>query len=300
MNEENSDIEGTEEEQIRGTEEEQIQGTGEEQIQGTGEQEQWEAPPLPEEIEKPQEEEPEMSEMGTIGNIFFEPGRTFEDLRRKPRFLIAFVIIAVVSVGFLFAFQQKMGTERIRRFVTTQREKSPQFDSLSDEQKSNQIDLQMTIGRIVSYAYPVVLAIIFVLGGLLYWLGSKAMGGSARFTQGLSVFIYSSLPPTLVSQIGNFLILFLKSADEIDIAASQRGLINANPTLFFGGKETPVLTTLISTVDLFAIWGLVLAAIGLQRVAKISKGAAWAVVLILTLIGITFRVIGAVINGVPS
>ena len=263
-------------------------------------EEKWEAPPLPEEIEAEKQEEPEMSEVATLGNIFFEPGRTFEDLRRKPRFLIAFVILAAISLGFLVAFQQKMGDERIRRFITSQNEKSTQFQSASPEQKKQAVDIGMMIQKVITYANPVLVALVLFLGGLIYWLGTKAMGGSARLAHGISVFVYSSLPPGLVSVVANFIILFLKAPDDIDIGASQRGLINANPTMFFDGKDMPVLTTLISTIDIFAIWGLILAAIGLRKVAKISKGSAWAVVLILTLIGITARVIGAYFNGVPS
>jgi len=263
-------------------------------------EQEWEAPPIPEQIEAEAEETPEMSEMGTIANVFIEPGRTFEDLRRKPRYIIAFVLIALASLGFALAFQQKMGEDRIRRFISAQQARSPQIQAASEEQKENALNLTMTIQRVTTYALPVLLLIAFLIGSLIYWLGSKAMGGSARFSQAFSVFVYSSLPPTLVSQFANFIIMLLKPADEIDIAASQRGLVSANPTLFFDGKEMPVLTTLISTIDVFVIWGLVLAALGLHKVAKISKGSAWGVVLILFLLGLTARVISAFLNGIPS
>ena len=43
----------------------------------------WQAPPLPEEPQLVEEKEvAQMSEIATLGNIFLEPGRTFEDLRR--------------------------------------------------------------------------------------------------------------------------------------------------------------------------------------------------------------------------
>ena len=96
------------------------------------------------------------------------------------------------------------------------------------------------------------------------------------------------------------IVLIFKSPDDIDVATSGRGVIQANPSMLVGGKDMPVLTTIISTIDLFAIWGLVIAAIGLAKVGKISKGSAWAIVLILTLLGITMRVVGAFFNGVPS
>ena len=267
---------------------------------GTDNKNDWEAPPLPEEIEVEAKEEPEMSEVATLANIFFEPGRTFEDLRKKPRFILACVIIAILSTLFAIALNQRLGENRIRRAVMEQAEKNSQFASLPEEQKKQNIDLSMTVQKVVRYALPVFLVILFLIGALLYWLGSKLMGGQMGFLHALSVWVYSSMPPVVVSTVANFLVLFLKSPDEIDIASSSRGLVNANPTLFFDGKEMPVLTTLISTIDLFAIWGLVLAAIGLHKVAKLSKGSAWAIVLVITLIGITLRIIGAFFNGVPS
>lgn len=263
-------------------------------------EQEWEAPPIPEQIQAEEKEEAEMSEVATVANVFFEPGRTFEDLRKKPRFIIAFVILAVLTTAFVFAFQTKIGEDQMRRFIRTQQEQSAQMQSATEEQKQQAVDIGMTIQKVVTFAFPVFMAIGFLIGGLIYWGGMKAMGGSARFTHGLSVFVYSSLPPGLVSSVANFIILFMKPAEEIDIATSQRGLVSANPTLFFGGKETPVLTTIISSLDVFVIWGMILAAIGLRKVSGISNGSAWAIVLILFLIGLAFRVISAFINGMPS
>jgi hypothetical protein len=66
------------------------------------------------------------------------------------------------------------------------------------------------------------------------------------------------------------------------------------------GKSAPVLATLLSTIDLFAIWGWVLAAIGLRVTNRLSSGSAWALVLILALIGIAIRVVFALFSGNPS
>jgi hypothetical protein len=257
----------------------------------------WQAPPPPEAIAP--KEEPQMSEAATLVNIFFEPGRTFEDLRRKPRFILATVIMCVLTTGFLFAFTQKMGEDRYRRFFAEQVEKSPQAGSLSAEQKQESINLQQLIMKVVTYALPIFIIIGLAIGGLIYWLAGKAMGGSLNYLHGISVWLYSSLPITIVSILANFIVLFLKSADEIDIAASQRGLISANPGFFIDGKEMPVLATLLSTFDFFQIWGWILAAIGLQKVAKISSGAAWAIVLILALVSVAWRVLQALLTGNP-
>jgi hypothetical protein len=258
----------------------------------------WQEPPLPEHIKA--EEPPQMSEAATLGNIFIEPGRTFEDLRRKPRFVLAALIIALLTTAYFFALNYKVGDEGTRSFIGEQIDKSPQGGQLTAEQRNSAIDLQMTIGKVVRFAMPVFVLITIVIGALLYWGGAKAFGGTGNFLHALSVWVYSSLPPTIIAMIANFIVLAFKSVDEIDLAVSQRGVVNANLGLLVNGKAMPVLATLLSVIDLFAIWGWILASIGLQKTNKISSGSAWAVTIIIALIGVTFRVVGALFSGNPS
>lgn len=258
----------------------------------------WQAPPPPEKIEAP--EKAEMSEAATLGNIFLEPERTFMDLKRKPRFIIAGLIIVILVTGYTFGLRSKVGDEGIRRFITEQIDKSPQAASLSNEQKQNGVDLQMKIGNYTRFAVPVFVMISFLIGGLLYWAGAKAFGGNGTFLQNFSVWIYSGFPPAVVGMIANYIVLALKSADDIDLGLSQRGLVNANLGFFIDGHSMPVLATLLSTIDLFAIWGWVLAAIGLRVTNRLSKGSAWAVVILIVIIGLGFRVLSAFLSGNPS
>src|SRR5687767_106950 len=242
-------------------------------------------------------EQPQMSEASTLGSIFFEPGRTFEDLRRKPRFIMATVILAILSTAYMFGLYYKVGEAGMRQFAQEQVTKGPGGSSMSAEQKSGAVDMQMKIATVVRYVFPLIMALILMIGGALYWLGAKAFGGDGGFLHGWSVFVYSSLPPAVIGFIANMIVLAIKSVDEIDIAASQRGVVHASPAMLMDGKSAPVLTTLISTLDLFMIWGWVLAAIGLRITNRLSSGSAWAVVLIFALIGIFFRVISAFFTG---
>jgi len=243
------------------------------------------------------QEPAQMSEVATLGSIFFEPGRVFEDLKRKPRFVMAGVIIALLVTGYAFGLYYKIGEAGVRSYLSEQFDKSPRAQNLTPEQKSNAINLQMTVGGIVRYAFPILVFVFFLIGGLLYWLGSKAFGGTGGFLHNLSVWIYSGFPPAVISTVANFIVLALKSADDIDFAASQRGLLHANPGFFIDGKAAPVLATVLSTFDIFFIWGWILAAIGLRITNRLSSGSAWAVTIIIALIGITFRVIGALLSG---
>jgi hypothetical protein len=247
----------------------------------------WQEPPLPETI-KP-EEQAEMSEVATLGNIFFDPGATFEDLRRKPRFVLAMLLIIFSFSAFQIAFVEKVGLKKI---IAARFESNSRAQQMPVDQKNQMIEQQSApMFKYISYvATPIVMAIALFLGGLLYWLGIGAMGGKTGFLNGVAVWVYSSLPPTIVAMAANFLVLMIKPVDDIDLASSQQGLVSANPTMFMDLKGSPALAAVLSAIDLFAIWGLILAAIGLSRVGKLSSGAAWGVVLAISLFFLAIRV----------
>lgn len=251
----------------------------------------WQAPPPPND-HAPVAEPPQMSEVGTLGSIFFEPGATFEDLRRKPRFIIASLICVILMTMFIGAFNSKVGYERVARerleANAWYQSQPPELQKKMLDQQANPVMQYVTMG-----IAPIAVLITFLLGGLIYWGSVNAMGGSMTFLRGVAVWVYASFPPLAVSMLANILILFLKSPDDIDAVTSQQGLIHANPSFFINTKTMPVLGAVLGTFDLFYIWGWILAAIGLRVVGKISTGAAWGIVLLVALLNVASRVIGA-------
>ena len=256
-------------------------------------EQEWQAPPPPD--NQIVEEPARMSEVGTLGSIFFEPGATFEDLRRKPRFLLAGLIIVVLFTAFNVLFIQKIGFEEIAKARIESNERAQQLPA---EQKKAIIEQQSSpVIKGISYvAGPIVIILIFLIGSLIYWLGVKAMGGETTFSRALSVWVYSSFPPSVVSMLANILVLFLKSPDDIDILTAQSGLIKASPAFFMDEKNYKVLSAILGTFDLFYIWGWILAAIGLRIVGKVSTGTAWAIVLFVALFNVAVRVVGALFS----
>jgi hypothetical protein len=245
-------------------------------------------------------EQPQMSEVATLGNIFIEPGRTFEDLKRKPRFIMAGVIVSLLIAGYAWGLYYKVGDAGMRDFTSEQLDKNPQTASLQGEARKSAIDMSLMIQTGVRYAVPVFVFISLFIGGLIYFAGAKAFGGSGGYMHALSVWVYSSLPPTVVGMIANFIVLAFKSTDDISIGASQRGVLHANPSILVDGATHPVLATFLATFDVFFIWGWILAAIGLRVTNRLSSGAAWGVVILLAVIGTLFRLGMAFLGGNPA
>jgi hypothetical protein len=233
---------------------------------------------------------PVMSTGETLTNIFFEPGRVFEALRVRPRFLIAGLIILVAFSTYTFLLYQKVGYEN---FVRSAIENSPQGASMPPDQKERVIEMQTgPVFKTINYVSPLLgIAIFIAAGGALYLLGTMVMARSISYKQALSVWTYSSFPQTVISMLLNIVLVFIKSPDDYDpTQAARRGLVRANLSLLVDPTAHPVMATALGSIDLLSFYGLFLAALGLRKVARLSSGSAWTIVLIIWLIGVIFRI----------
>ena len=243
---------------------------------------------------------PVMSTGETLTSIFFEPGRVFEALRARPRFLVAAIIIIVLVLVFNFILLQRMGYENLIRSAI---ENSPRAASMTPEQMEGAIRFYTgPIGKAIAYGAPIViLAFIFAAGAALYLLGTMLMGKRLSYKQALSVWVYSSFPPVIVGTLLNFALLFLKSRDDIDPQEiMQRGsLVHANLGFLVSLTEHPILAALLNSLDLIAFYGLFLAAIGLRKMARLSSGSAWGIVLSLWFLNVLYHMGKAALTGTP-
>jgi hypothetical protein len=209
--------------------------------------------------------------LGSLVGIFFEPSRIFESFRRRPRFLLAAALIALTMSLTTLAIYQKIGFDNILR---AQLERSA--TQLTPEQRESIVDVQgRPLMRTLGIVSPIItLFVVFAAGAGLYLAGVMAVGSSISYRQALSVWVFSAFPPAILSALGTVCILLFRSRDDIDPARSANGLIHANPSVFFDALTHPVLATAASSLDLLALYGLILAIIGLHKVARLSPAKA--------------------------
>lgn len=229
----------------------------------------------------------EMSTAETLTGIFFEPSRTFEALRARPRFLVAGLIMLVLAclITFLLYTRVDMG-----QYIRDRIERSPNAAQITEQQKEMQVKMGKSFG---AAAIPIAVPIIIAGGAALYMLLTMAFGGSITYKQSLAVWTYSSLPPSVLGAVIAILVLFLKSPDSID----PEHMVATNPGALLGEDASKVLVAVLSQFDLLRFFGMFLAALGLRKVAKLSSGQAWGVVLTLWIIGALLRIGSAAIFG---
>ena len=230
---------------------------------------------------------PEMSTAETLTGIFFEPSRTFEALRARPRFLVAALIIFIMTCAVTAVMYMRVD---MGQYIRDRIEKSPNAAQISEQQKETQIRVGKIIGMVL---IPLSVPIVIALGSALYMLLVMAFGGSITYGKSVAVWTYSWLPPAVFGTVIALLVLFLKSPDSI----VPENLVATNPGALLGEDASKVVVAFLRQIDLLRFYGLFLAALGLRKVAKISSGAAWGVVLTLFILGLLFAVGSAALFG---
>src|ERR1700687_289283 len=247
----------------------------------------FQAPPPPPFAPTPPPPEVEMSTPQTLTGIFFEPGRVFEALRSRPRFLTAGIIVLLLTIGVTVALFQRVD---MGEFIRQEMDRSPRNAQMGPEQKEMAVKIGKIIGAVI---VPVIVVVEIAAGGAIYLLAVMAFGGTITYKKALAVWVYSSLPPAVLGTIVALLVLFLKTPDTID----PQHLLVTNPGAFMNPEASPALTTLLSQFDILRFYGMFLAAIGLRKVAKISSGSAWTIVIGLWLIFVILSVAKVAIFG---
>ncbi|MFL6208162.1 MAG: YIP1 family protein [Pyrinomonadaceae bacterium] len=237
-------------------------------------------------------EEPPLSTTEQLGGIFYEPARVFRNLRAHPRWVAAFLVIALASVAYQVAFTQRLGAETIATATMDKVVEGPFIpQDRKEEIRAQGIEAAKLPGTRLSGPINAVvgLFIFMCIFAALYMLGVLISGARIKFWQAFSVAVFAALPPVLLQHIISLIILFVKSPDEIDPIKGQRGLAHADLGLLFAPADHPYLYVTGSLIGLFTIYGLWLTATGLHNAGeKVSKGTGWFVALALWFIGLLF------------
>ncbi len=254
-------------------------------------------PPPPPPFPRPEQPTgPTLTLTETLTGIFFEPGRVFESFRVKPRFLVAGLICVVAFLAFNVIYLQRVGYENL---VRAEAEMSQGPDA-NPEQTQRAIEIQQHwIVKLIRYgAAPINIVFAFAAGAALYLLGATLMGRSMTYAQALAVWTYSTFPPLVLMMLLNIILLFINPpTEDAAIVRGQTGLVHANLSILVDPVAHPVLATALTAFDIIAVYGLFLAALGLQKVAKLSSGAAWAIAITLYLVGVVLRIAIALATG---
>jgi hypothetical protein len=203
-----------------------------------------------------------MGAFSRVIGIFFEPKKTFADIAQWPSWIVPMILVILAAVGFTVAIGQRIGWQQVIRH---QMETSTAMQQLPPEQREQSIALQTKIASVTAYIGPVIGVPLYDVIAAAILLGITAlMGGGLRFKQVFAVVCYGGLPG-VISALLKTAVVFLKNPEDFAME---------NPLPFFnlGAFMNPNTSSkfayaFASSMDLFAIWTILLLATGLKVAA---------------------------------
>ncbi len=249
-------------------------------------------------VGKPETEDtPRMSTPDTLTKIFYAPAEVFQNLRRHPRWLVAILIMSVLSAIFYNAFLFRLTPERVTNYAI---DKTLEMPIMNDEAKR-----QVESGRaeaIEESKSPVVRAgqaingfvgqvFLYAFLGLIFFLFALSMGGKMNFWQAFAAAVYASFPIAVIRFVLNTAILFLKDPTDIHPILGQGSLIQDSLNFLAEPSQSPILYSLLSAFSLFAFYWIFMNVIGLKNAGeRVSPTIAWSAALTVFFIGVVLSV----------
>ncbi len=237
---------------------------------------------LAEKIEQPPSTPPAPPQKGSLWKlqaIFFQPKETFQEIAKKPTWLIAAILCVVIgAVGFTL-IMNKIGFETMM---------IQQAQSRGQEVTEEQLQVlnspavkAFTYGSVI-IGTPLVMLLTAGLLLALLWL----VGSDATFRRVFSVVAHSFFAFTLVSTVITLLIVML-AADptELDI----QNLVSSNLGALVSRTESPVLFAVLSSVDVLTFYYLFLLSLGMSIVGRKTLGTSAALVLALWVVWVLVK-----------
>jgi hypothetical protein len=237
---------------------------------------------------------PPMGTFERLTGIFYEPTRVFRNLRAHPRWVAAVLVIALLNVAYLAAFTQRLTPERIVNYTADKMAETPFIPPEAVERTREQgvQEAKSTVQRAGTAVKAIVSTIIFMCFlAALYLVVLLAFGGKINFWQSLAVTVYAALPAIVISKLISFILLYIKSPDDIHPIMGQETLLQDNLGILFSPKDHPVLFVMAASLGLLTFYRLWLTATGLREGGqKVSSSAAWSAAILLWLIGVVLIV----------
>lgn len=227
-------------------------------------------------VTAPAVEPPKMTTWQRLANIFLSPGEVFEDINRKPDFVLPLILITVLSLGFylIVNWQLKLDPrETAKAAVEKQLEQQgKRMRDLSEkEREAYEQGIEFSVA-IQKYAFVLVLIVVplgitFFAG--IYYIGSLLIRGQTSFVKVFAMTTYASFVVDSVKGLLTVLIVAIRPPD-MD-AILQQNFITSNLTVFASRTTPQWLFALFQQFDFFSFWFISLISIGLAAICYKKK-----------------------------
>lgn len=210
----------------------------------------------------------------SLFGMIMNPGEQFDRIRQNPKVLVGILLVTLMLiVGSVLSFINGAAlTGDLSSDLGVTEDEAAIFGTIMG-----------VVGVVVGGIGSVIVLLIMAAITLAI---TKIAGSAAKFKQIFSMTIYISFVTSIGTLLNGLIAFLVKEENYINPYTSLNSIIDAKGGL--GG--------FLMTIEVFTIWGLVLTAMGLQRVAGLSKAASWTISIIFFALGVILAIAGGVLG----
>lgn len=187
-----------------------------------------------------------------ILGIFINPRETMEDIVARPSWIIPLALILISTVVSVFFLQELILDQAVKGMTTSN-------PNMTQEQIDQALPFIKTMTWVSVPLAPPIMYLIFA--GLFLFVGNVILGGQTNFKTAFSVVCWSGLISILGSAI---MIPALRAKGEMTSITSLSFLESS------GDQGSPIYF-LLSQIDLFSLWWLVVLGLGFAAAYKFAS-----------------------------
>lgn len=235
------------------------------------------------ELSESQAERPRSNVFDRIAGVLFTPAETFEDIVRRPHMVAPLLLF--VALGYLatILIAPHVDYDSLKAAQIAQLEKGGTKLTGSDLERMERFMVAST--KVGMWLNPLFMILVYVVFAAVLWLAFRLMGGEGNFTQAFVVTLYAWVPVMVYTLITAVVVLARGSFDPMNAAT----LVKSNPAFLVDQKAQPVLFSLLSSFDLFALWTVFLFVLGFAAVSRLSRTMSAGIVLTMWLVMVLLK-----------
>jgi hypothetical protein len=199
--------------------------------------------------------------MTALVDIFISPSKAFNGLKEaKGWSFVAFILLAGILAASMFAFYNKADPQ----YLIDQQVAVASVDATIAEQKMIRQSMEQTIDMQVWFAMIGGIIGLAVINALMagYYLFVSKQDPEANYGYGAWYgFGVWTMMPMIISSLGLLILVLTASTDQISQSLFNYASINQ---LLIGLEIGHPFYTLLESLNIFSIWGIFIAAIGLK------------------------------------
>jgi hypothetical protein len=217
------------------------------------------------------------SSFGRVIGALFSPEKTFRSIAERPTWVVPLLLLMALSLGIGLIMQGKVDQAELVKY---QMDKmgvdlgKEQLEKIENDVE-NQSALRQTLGFVGG---GVAVAVGYFLVAALFLVTFRLTGSEINFWRSLAVTVHGLLPHGVAALLN---IPMALSRSEISPEEMMSGGLLASSLRPLAPEDSPVVASLLGSLDFFTIWSVVLLILGYRASARVSTSTATTVVLVL-------------------